>query len=210
MDHVVQNLTEASYVVQVNLGWPSTSQDRKTVKSAKSAAAELEGLEIDDGLRFGQIRPNIQNKLARIIAHTTARLMNHYKALFEVNTDFFEALAKLPNIQSHAHVAHFRRMAGNLSDLLSVSSQLDRLTEGIKLLDGLFFPVYLERKDQMWNSVSIPKNAQERDAERAVHDGRGYGDASLAYLWPNKSESPKQAVKQVLRAHRASVTQQAD
>ena len=97
-DHVAQKLTPDTYTAQVKLGWPSTPQDLKTIKSAKTAVALLQNLDPDDGLRFGHVRPNLQNTLTRIIAHTTARLRDVYKALFEINTEFFEALAELPKI----------------------------------------------------------------------------------------------------------------
>ena len=186
-EHIAQVITPETYAAQVKLGWPNTAQDLKTTKSAKTAVALLQNLDPEDGLRFSQIRPALQYTLTRTIVHTTARLRDLYKAMFEVNTDVFEALAELPRIQGHAHVDHFRTMTADLAELTTPSSQLDRLTEGIKLLDGLFFPVYLERKDQMWNSVGFPKLATLQKLFTAV-------EGVAMKLWPNKSESPRHSV----------------
>ena len=186
-EYILLRLNYETYASQIDLGWPCTKEDLRTHKSAKEAVALLQDLSPGDGLLFGHARPNIQNTLTRIIAHTAARLSSLYKAMFEINTAFFTGLAELPRIRDHAYVAHFRTMAGDLAELTTSSEQLDRLTAGIKLLDELFFPVYLERKEQTWNVVSFPKLATLETLFQSI-------EGVSMKLWPSRAGQPARAV----------------
>ena len=186
-EYVILKLDPDTYAMQVHLGWPCTKEDLRRHRSAKEAVALLQDLSPGDGLLFGHARPNIQNTLTRIIAHTAARLSSLYKAMFEINTAFFTGLTELPKIRDHAYVAHFRTMAVDLAELTTSSAQLDRLAAGIKRLDELFFPIYLERKEQTWNVVGFPKLATMETLFQSI-------ESVSMKLWPSRTGQSARAV----------------
>ena len=186
-EYIILALGPATYAAQVGLGWPCSKEDLRKPRSAKDAVALLQDLSPGDGLLFGQARPNIQNTLTRTIAHTAARLSSLYKAMFEINTAFFTGLAELPRIRDHVYVTHFRTMAVDLAELTTSSAQLDRLAAGIQLLDELFFPIYLERKEQTWNVVGFPKLATMETLFQSIEN------VSMK-LWPGRAGQSARAV----------------
>ena len=186
-EYIILALGPATYAAQVGLGWPCSKEDLRKPRSAKDAVVLLQDLSPGDGLRFGQARPNIQNTLTRTIAHTAARLSSLYKAMFEINTAFFTGLAELPMIRDHVYVTHFRTMAVDLAELTTSSAQLDRLAAGIQLLDELFFPIYLERKEQTWNVVGFPKLATMETLFQSIEN------VSMS-LWPGRAGQSARAV----------------
>jgi hypothetical protein len=186
-EYIILALGPDTYAAQVGLGWPCAKEDLRRPRSAKDAVALLQDLSPGDGLLFGQARPNIQNTLTRIIAHTAARLSSLYKAMFEINTAFFTGLAELPRIRDHVYVTHFRTMAVDLAELTTSSAQLDRLAAGIQLLDELFFPIYLERKEQTWNVVGFPKLATMETLFQSIEN------VSMR-LWPGRAGQSARAV----------------
>ena len=186
-EYIILALGPATYAAQVDLGWPCSKEDLRKPRSAKEAVALLQDLSPGDGLLFGQARPNIQNTLTRTIAHTAARLSSLYKAMFEINTAFFTGLAELPRIRDHVYVTHFRTMAVDLAELTTSSAQLDRLAAGIQLLDELFFPIYLERKEQTWNVVGFPKLATMETLFQSIEN------VSMK-LWPGRAGQSARAV----------------
>ena len=186
-EYVILKLDPKTYAMQVHLGWPCSKEDLRKPRSAKDAVVLLQDLSPGDGLRFGQARPNIQNTLTRTIAHTAARLSSLYKAMFEINTAFFTGLAELPRIRDHVYVTHFRTMAVDLAELTTSSAQLDRLAAGIQLLDELFFPIYLERKEQTWNVVGFPKLATMETLFQSIEN------VSMR-LWPGRAGQSARAV----------------